>query len=70
LQLGEQAADQVNLAAQPQAHVGGHLVVAAAAGVQALARVAHQLGQAGFDVQVHVFQVELPLERAGLDLLA
>ncbi len=65
----QQVADQVDLATQPQAHVGGHLVVAAAAGVQALARVAHQLGQARFDVQVHVFQVQLPLERAGLDLL-
>jgi hypothetical protein len=32
----------VDLAAQPQAHVGGHLVVAAAAGVQPLAGVAHQ----------------------------
>jgi len=37
--------------------------------VQALAGVADQLGQAGLDVQVHVFQVELPLELAGLDLL-
>jgi hypothetical protein len=37
--------------------------------VQALAGVAHQLGQARLDVQVHVFQVQLPLERAGLDLL-
>jgi hypothetical protein len=68
LQLDQQAADQVDLAAQPQAHVGGHLVVAAAAGVQALAGVAHQLRQAGLDVQVHVLQVELPVELAGLDL--
>jgi hypothetical protein len=62
LQVGQQAVDQVDLAAQPQAHVGGHLVVAAAPGVQALAGVAHQLGQARLDVQVHVFQVQLPFE--------
>jgi len=67
LQVGEQAADQVDLAAQPQPHVGGNLVVAAAPGVQALARNAHQLGQAGFDVEVNVLQVELPLETASLD---
>jgi hypothetical protein len=68
LQLGEQAADHVDLCAQPQPHVGGHLVVAAAPGVQALAGVAHQLGQARLDVQVHVFQVQLPFKRAGFDL--
>ena len=62
LQVDQQRADQVDLAAQPQAHVGGDLVVAAAAGVQPLAGVADQLGQAGLDIQVHVFQVELPLE--------
>jgi hypothetical protein len=56
LQLAQQAGDQVDFAAQPQADVGGHLVVAAAAGVQALAGVAHQLRQARLDVQVHVFQ--------------
>jgi hypothetical protein len=68
LQLLEQVANQVNLAAQPQAHIGGHLVVAAAAGVQALAGVAHQLGQARLDVQVHVFQIQLPFEAARFDL--
>ena len=36
--------------------------------MQAFAGVAHQLSQAGLDVQVYVFQVELPLELAGLDL--
>jgi hypothetical protein len=64
LQLGQQAADHIDLVAQPQAHVGGDLVVARAAGVQALAGIAQQLGQAGLDVQVHVLQVELPLEAA------
>ena len=59
---------RVDLVAQPQAHVGGHLVVARAAGVQPLAGVADELGQPRLDVQVHVLQRELPLERAGLDL--
>ena len=68
LQVGEQAADEVDFAAQPQAHVGGDLVVARAARVQALAGVAHELGQARLDVQMHVFEVELPFERAGFDL--
>ncbi|MNY28193.1 hypothetical protein D3C86_1621530 [compost metagenome] len=36
--------------------------------MQALAGVANQRGQAGFDIQVDVLEVELPLERAGLDL--
>ncbi len=67
LQLAQQAGDQVDLAAQPQADVGGHLVVAAAAGVQAFAGVAHQLRQARLDVQVHVFQRQLPVERVALD---
>jgi serine protease Do len=68
LQVHQQTTDQVDLTAQPQAHIGGHLVVAAAAGVQALAGIAHQLGQARLDVQVNVFQVQLPVEGAGLDL--
>ena len=69
LQVDQQVDDQVHLAAQPKAHVGGYLVVAAAAGVQALARIAHKLGQARFDVQVHVFEVELPLKSARFDFL-
>ncbi|MCY1530450.1 hypothetical protein D9M68_656360 [compost metagenome] len=35
--------------------------------MQALARVAHQFNQAFFDVQVHVFEVQQPLEAAGVD---
>jgi hypothetical protein len=68
LQHGEQVRDQVDLAAQPQAHVGGDLVIPAAAGVQPLAGVPHHLREARFDVQVHVLEIELPLEGAGLDL--
>ena len=68
MQVGQQVDDEVHLAAQPQAHVGGDLVVSGAAGVQALAGVAHQLGQARFDVEVNVFEVQLPLQGPGLDL--
>ena len=63
----QQIADAVDFAAQPQADVGRDLVVARAAGVQALAGIADQRRQARFDVQVHVFQIELPLELAALD---
>ena len=66
-QVVQQAADAVDLAAQPQADVGRDLVVTRAAGVQALAGVADQRGQARLDVQVDVFQVELPFEFAALD---
>ena len=70
LQCNQQCAQHVDLAAQPQAYIGGNLVVAAAAGVQALAGVTDQLGQARFNVQVHVFEVEFPFEGAGFDFCA
>ncbi len=68
LQAGDLGQDQVDLVAQPEADVGGHLVVARASGVQLLAGDADAVGQARFDVHVHVFQVDAPLEGAGLDL--
>ena len=68
LQLGQQGDDLVDFVPQPQAHIGGHLVVAAAAGVQAFARITHQLGEAGLDVEVHVFEFQLPLEATGFDV--
>jgi hypothetical protein len=67
LQAGDFGQDQVDFVTQPQADVGGHLVVAAAAGVQFLAGDADAVGQARFDVHVHVFQVDAPVELAGLD---
>ncbi|MGN5480558.1 hypothetical protein ACTMU2_38970 [Cupriavidus basilensis] len=66
-QRAEQRDDVVDLAAQPQADVGRDLVIARAARVQALAGIADQRGQARLDVQVDVFQVQLPFEAAGLD---
>ncbi len=65
--LASSGDDVVDRGAHVQADVGGDLVVARAARVQALAGVAHQFGQALFDVQVHVFQVEQPFEAAGVD---
>ena len=58
----------VDLVAQPQAHVGRHLVVARARGVQALAGVADQRGQPPLDVEMHVLGVERPAEAPGVDL--
>ena len=55
---------RVDRVAQPQPHVGRDLVVARAAGVQALAGIADQRGQARLDVEVHVLEVERPGERA------
>ena len=68
LQLGQQRADAGDLVAQPEAHVGRDLVVARAAGVQALAGIAGELHQAGLDVEMHVLELGAPLEGAALDL--
>ena len=68
LQITEQPHGDVDLGAQPQPDVGGHLVVARARGVQPLAGVARQIGQPFLDVQVNIFQVELPAKGAVLDL--
>src|SRR6185369_12046970 len=70
LQLGEEGADHLDLVAQPEANVGRDLVVARAAGVQALAGVAGELDQARLDVEMDVFEVDVPYEVAALDFLA
>ena len=67
LQVFNQAADNGDFVAQPQADVGGDLVVAAAPCVQAFACVADFVGEAAFDVHVHVFQIERPFQAACLD---
>ena len=67
LQAGDFGQDQVDFVTQPQADIGRHLVVTAATGVQLLAGDADAVGQARLDVHVHVFQVDAPVERAGLD---
>ncbi len=68
-QLAQQVDRQIDLVAQPQADVGGDLVVARTPGVQTLACVADEFNQTFFDVQVHVFQVQRPVELAILDFL-
>ena len=55
LETGQNAVDRV---AQVQADIGRHLVIARAAGVQALAGIADFGGQRGFDVEVDVFLVQ------------
>ena len=58
----------VDRGTEQQAHVGRDLVVAAAAGVQPLAGLADDLGQAPLDVEVHVFVGLRPRKGAGADL--
>ena len=67
LQAGDLGEDQVDFIAQPQADIGGDLVVAAAPGVELFTGDADAVGQACFDVHVHVFEVDAPVELAGLD---
>ena len=62
LQPVEQHSDPIDFAAQPQPGVGGDLIVARTAGVQPLAGVADQIGQALLDIQVDVFELDAPLE--------
>ncbi len=54
----EQHLDVVDGVAQIKADVGGDLIVARAAGVQALAGIANERGEAFFDVEVHILEVE------------
>ena len=70
LQFGNEGGDGVDGVALPQADVGGDLVVAAAPGVQAFASVAHQRGEAPFDVQMHVFRIQRPDKGSGGDFVA
>jgi hypothetical protein len=68
LQRAHQQVDRVERIAQPQPNVGGHLVIARAAGVQALAGVAHQVGQPLLDVQMNVLEIDRPAKGSGIEL--
>ena len=70
LEIADQGLAMADLAAQVEADVGGDLVVARAPGVQFLAGIADQLGQARLDVHMHVFQLHRPGEVAAGDLAA
>ena len=67
LQASNQVLNDGNLVAQPQADIGGDLVVAAASGVQAFAGVADFVGKAAFDVHVDIFQIQRPRNSTVLD---
>ena len=67
-QAFQQAEDVVDGGAHVQADIRRDLVIARAASVQALAGIAHQLGQTLFDIQVHIFQIQQPFELAAIDL--
>ena len=62
LQFRQQTDDQIYFATQPQTHISSDLVVAAASSMQTFASVTCQLGQAGFDIEVYVFQRQLPFK--------
>ncbi len=68
LQLVEVAEDVLELVAQIQAHIGRHLVVAGAGGVQFAAHRADLLDEPGLDVHVDVFEADLEFEVARLDV--
>ena len=67
LQAGDEGGDGLELVAQVEADVEGHLVVARACGVQLAADRADLFDQARFDVHVDVFEADLEVELAGFD---
>jgi len=67
LQAGDFSQDQVDFVAQPQTDIGRDLVITAATGVQFFTGHADAVGQTRFDVHVHVFQVDAPVELTGFD---
>ena len=70
LEIDEPQVDLVDGLADPEPQVGGHLVVAAAGGVQFAADVAEPVDQRPLDVHVDVFQGRRERESALLNLLA
>ena len=64
----ERADGRVHLAAYVQAKIGGHLVVARAAGVELLSRLSDPLGERRLDVHVNVLERRGPPEAAGFDV--
>src|SRR5205085_192774 len=68
LHVAQPAVDVVHGVADPKLDVGGHLVVAAAAGVELAADVAEALDEGALDVGVNVFQLYREGELAAVDL--
>ena len=55
-QFGQPGNRRIALVAHPKPEIDGHLIIAAPPGVQPLARLADNLGQAAFHVQVNILQ--------------
>ena len=70
LEVFDAADDFVRFGTQIEADVGRHLVVAGAPRVESLPGVADQRGEARLDVEVDVFEFELPLKGARGDFFA
>ncbi len=68
LQPGQLCADLVDLGTQVEAQIGGHLIIARAAGVQFFAGDADALGQAGFYIHMDIFEFDQPGEGLLLDI--
>src|SRR5260221_5438655 len=69
-QAYRRSVDRVDFLAQPEAQVVGDWVVTRARGMQRLARLAGDRGQAPLDVEMHVLGVERPGKAAAFDLAA
>ena len=66
-EVRELAVDGVDLVAQPQARVGGDLIIARARRVQFLAGVSHERRQPRLDVHVNIFKGGVPRQLARFD---
>ena len=62
LQCMDKPANFIYGMTQIQAHVGSHLIVAGASGMQAFTGVAHQRGEPFFNIEMHILKFEQPLE--------
>jgi len=67
-QVEQSAAVALGVSAHEERHVGGHLVVAGARGVELAAHRAHDLGEAALDRHVDVLVLRADLEAVLLDL--
>ena len=63
----QQILQGVDLRAQPEPYIGGNLVVAGAAGMQALAGISDNGGEPLLYVQVHVLGIDRPGEATRAD---
>jgi hypothetical protein len=70
LQVEQPRVDPIQCVANPQPQIGGHLIVAAAAGVQLPADIAEAVDERLLDVHVNVFELHFEWEIAGFDLSA